>query len=152
MGVLGNAEQNRTPNRRERETVRAQRTVVGKGRRGGGVRRGAVPGRIRQCRSNCHTFLHWLRRTAVDAGRNEGLIAALLRAQQAQDVSLPLACSARPTIRTAAGHGERVGWGDTRDRSLLRGAPRHRHTSNTTDERFYTALDTSSQEKKTLFR
>src|SRR6266508_5574559 len=110
----------------------AQRAIIGKGRRGGVFRLGAVQVRVRQSSSNCHTFLHWMRRTAAGAGRDGGMVLALLRAQHAQDVSLPLACPVRPPIRTAVGIWERVGWGDTQDLSLLRGSPRHRHTPNTT--------------------
>jgi len=152
MGVGGNEEKNRKPNRRERETVRAQRTVVVKGRRGGGVRRGAVQIRVRQVRSNCHTFLHRLRRIAADAGKNEGMVAALLRVQQAQDVSLPLACPARPTIRTAAGRRNGLGVGT---HEIARCCEELRATATPQAQptkRFYTSLGSSSQEKKALYR
>jgi len=111
-----------------------------------------VQGRVCQVRSNCHTFLHRLRRTAVDAGKNEGMVAALLRAQQAQDVSLPLACPACPTIRTAAGRRDGLG-GETHETSRCCEGLRATATPQAQPtKRFYTALDTSSQEKKTFIR
>jgi hypothetical protein len=80
------------------------------------------------------------------------MVPALLRAQQAQDVSLPLACSARPTIRTAAGRRNGLG-GETHE--IARGYEELRATATPQTQptkRFYTSLDCSSQEKKTFYR
>ena len=80
------------------------------------------------------------------------MVPALLKAQQAREVSLPLACPARPTIRTEVGSGKGVNV-ETHETSRygedLRATatPRAQPT-----KRFYTSLDTSSQEKKTLAR
>jgi hypothetical protein len=78
------------------------------------------------------------------------MVAALLRAQQAQAVSLPLACSARPTLRTAAGHGSGLG-GETHETARCCEDLRATATPQAQPtKRFYTSLDSSSQEKKTL--
>ena len=80
------------------------------------------------------------------------MVAALLRVQQAQDVSLPLACPARPTIRTAAGRRNGLG-GETHETSRCGEEFRATSTPQTQPtKRFYTSLGPSSQEKKTLSR
>ena len=79
------------------------------------------------------------------------MVAALLRAQQAQDVSLPLACSARPTLRTTAGRRNGLG-GETHEISRCCEELRATATPQAQPtKRFYTSLGSSSQEKKTLY-
>ena len=76
------------------------------------------------------------------------MVPALLKAPQVEDGSLPLACPARPTIRTAMGRGNRLSVRALRDRSLLRGAPGDRRTSSTADEALlYRAGSFESREK-----
>ncbi len=80
------------------------------------------------------------------------MVLALLRVPHAQDVSLPLACPARPTIRTAAGRRNGLG-GETHETSRCCEELRATATPQAQPtKRFYTSLGSSSQEKKTLFR
>ena len=80
------------------------------------------------------------------------MVPALLRVQHAQDVSLPLACPARPMIRPAVGPGNGLG-GETHETSRCCEDLRATATPQAQPtKRFYTSLESSSQEKKTLFR